>query len=197
MLIDQWLPRYDVVERHETWVAASPQRVDGCVRDLDLARSPFTAGLLLLRRLPSVLNGGLRPSRRATLEDLLSSGFVILADAPGEEIVLGLVGRFWRPGGGIVHIRAEGFEGFAEPGHARAAWNFRIDSSSGGCRLRTETRIDCVDAAALWRFRVYWTLVGPFSGLIRRDLLRLIRREAENESPGIRPVSGDGVSRPR
>ena len=62
-------------------------------------------------------------------------------------------------------------------------WNFRIDPSRGGCRLRTETRIDCVDAAALWRFRVYWTLVGPFSGLIRRDLLRLIRREAENESP--------------
>ena len=114
MLIDQWLPRYDVVERHETWVAASPQRVYGCVRDLDLARSPLTAGLLLLRRLPSVLNGGLRPSRRATLEDLLASGFVILAEAPAEEIVLGVVGRFWRPGSGIVDIQAEAFDGCSQ-----------------------------------------------------------------------------------
>jgi hypothetical protein len=182
-LIDQWLPRFDVVERHASVVAASPHRVDGCVRDVDLARSRLTAGLLSLRRLPSALNGGMRPMRRVTLEDLLARGFVILADAPGEEIVLGVVGRFWRPDGGVVRIQPEEFVAFAEPGHARAAWNFRIDPRGGGCRLSTETRIDCVDAAALRRFRVYWALVGPFSGLIRRELLRLIKREAEKGSP--------------
>jgi hypothetical protein len=29
-------------------------------------------------------------------------------------------------------------------------------------------------------FRAYWTIVGPFSGLIRREMLRLVKREAES-----------------
>jgi hypothetical protein len=33
--------------------------------------------------------------------------------------------------------------------------------------------------AARRKFRLYWTLVGPFSGLIRRALLSGIRRRAE------------------
>jgi hypothetical protein len=43
----------------------------------------------------------------------------------------------------------------------------------------TETRIKCFGRAALWKFRVYWSLIGPFSGLIRKAILEQVKTEAE------------------
>jgi hypothetical protein len=34
--------------------------------------------------------------------------------------------------------------------------------------------------AALWKFRLYWSLVGPFSGLIRKAILKHVKTEAES-----------------
>ena len=51
--------------------------------------------------------------------------------------------------------------------------------TASGCVLSTETRIQYFGAAARRKFRLYWTLVGPFSGLIRRALLRGVRQQAE------------------
>ncbi len=45
--------------------------------------------------------------------------------------------------------------------------------------LATETRIRYFGTAARRKFRLYWTFVGPFSGLIRRALLRGVRRRAQ------------------
>lgn len=178
-LIDEHLPLYDVVERHQVAVAATPRRVYGCARALDAGRLPFTAALLAVRGIPHLLTDSVRPSRQMTVDTLTALGFVVLADVPPKEFVLGVVGRFWRPTSGIVRIAAADFANYAEPGCARAAWNFRIDPAPGGSRLSTETRIDCVDAPALRRFRLYWAMVGPFSGLIRREMLGMIRRDAE------------------
>jgi hypothetical protein len=182
MRIDDFLPRYDFVERHEVAVAATPRRVYSCARALDAGRLPLTAALLAVRAVPHLLTGAVRPSRRITIETLTAAGFVVLADVPPQEFVLGCVGRFWRPASGIVPIDSADFGSFAEPGCARAAWNFRIDRAPGGARLRTETRIECVDAPARRRFRLYWTIIGPFSGLIRREMLSMIRRDAERTS---------------
>jgi hypothetical protein len=30
------------------------------------------------------------------------------------------------------------------------------------------------------KFRAYWLVVGPFSGLIRKEMLREVKRQAEN-----------------
>ena len=45
-------------------------------------------------------------------------------------------------------------------------------------RLVTETRVQCLDAASSRRFGLYWVVVRPFSGLIRRAMLRAVAREA-------------------
>src|ERR1700737_4420892 len=123
MLIDDFLPRYDVVERHEVAVAAPPRRVYTCTRALDAGRLPFTAALLAARGIPHLLTGSVRPSRRITIDTLTAAGFVVLADVSPQELVLGVVGRFWRPASGVVRIAAPDFGDFAEPGCARAAWN--------------------------------------------------------------------------
>jgi hypothetical protein len=53
------------------------------------------------------------------------------------------------------------------------------DRGTGATRLATETRVHALNAAARWRFRLYWLVVGPFSALIRRRWLYAARRAAE------------------
>jgi hypothetical protein len=95
--------------------------------------------------------------------------------------VLGTLGRFWRAGGETHPIDRERFREPAPPGTAKAAWNFAAERRPGGTELRTETRVMCADVATRRRFRAYWLLIRPFSGLIRREMLAAVRSVAESE----------------
>ena len=111
-------------------------------------------------------------------------GFVVLAEAPNEEIVIGVGGRFWRPDGGrCMELTAKDFAGFSRPGYAKVTWNFKLrEESSQGNFLSTETRIKCFGWAAFWKFRLYWSLVGPSSGLIRKAILKQVKTAAESQA---------------
>lgn len=75
---------------------------------------------------------------------------------------------------------ADDFRAFDRPGYAKAVWNFSlVEESAGITRLATETRVHCLDDVSRLRFRVYWAMIAPFSGLIRRETLRAIRKTAE------------------
>jgi len=181
MLIDEWMPVWDAVERHETRIRAPREAVWPAVRTLDLARSPVIAVLFALRSLPGLLSRG--PRRKAlgtTMDGLLRNGFVLLGERSGEELLLGLAGRFWRPSGGVVRLTADQLRTFDRPGHAVATWDFTLAEDGDGVRLATEPRVRCTDEASRRSFRRYWTVVGPFSALIRREMLRSIRRAAES-----------------
>jgi hypothetical protein len=118
---------------------------------------------------------------RFTLDDMLASGFTVIGERPGEELVLGTVGRFWRARGELCPISPARFREPAPPGTAKAAWNFAVGRrSDGGTELRTETRVLCADVATRRRFRAYWTLIKPFSGLIRLEMLAAVRSAAES-----------------
>jgi hypothetical protein len=188
MLINRWMPSWDVAASYESAVRAPPERVWRAMRTLDLARSPVIRALFALRSLPGLLTGRRNRERAlgVTMEGLLKSGFVLLEERPGDEIVLGLVGQFWKPTGGIVRVTPEEFLAFDRPGYALATWNFTLragagDGASGDAvRLRTETRVRCTSDASRRSFRRYWTLIGPFSGLTRVAMLRAVRRAAES-----------------
>jgi hypothetical protein len=51
--------------------------------------------------------------------------------------------------------------------------------ADAGTQLTTETRVQTFGRAATLMFRVYWLIVRPFSGLIRKAMLREIKRIAE------------------
>ena len=111
--------------------------------------------------------------------DLSRLGFVFLGEVPGREVVFGLAGRFWKPRGGLRPLSAEEFPRFGEEGFAKAAWNIAVaPGENGSCILSTETRVLCFGARARRLFRIYWTLIEPFSGWTRKELLRGIRRRA-------------------
>jgi hypothetical protein len=158
-------------------VAAAPDRVWRAVLAADLAASPIAKGLLFLR---GYGRRAFRPGSGTFPERLVRFGFTKIAEDPGREIVFGLAGRFWRPAGGLQRLAdAAAFQAFAMDGCVKAAWNLRVEGAGDHVTVfGTETRIQYFGAAARRKFRVYWMLVGPFSGFLRRALLRDVARRA-------------------
>ena len=177
MLIDDFLPVYDFSERHEIKIRASREQVSAAARSADFSESWVLWGLLALRGI-----GWLRPSKGLTLKDITDTGFALLGETPNEEILFGLAGKFWTPTGNLQKVDAENFKEFDEKGFAKALWNFSLeDAENGETRLKTETRIRCLDEESRKYFALYWTLVEPFSGIIRTEMLRIIKEKAESE----------------
>lgn len=176
MLIDDFLPAYDVRERHQIKVNASVDEVYAAVRRLDISGAKLSMLLFRLRGIPA----GRLASSSFTLEDFIKMRFILLGERPNEELLLGLVGKFWTPAGGLLRLDAEGFRRFDRRGYARAVWNFTLrEQPHGSVLLETETRVSCTDAVSRRWFRFYWLFIGSLSGLIRRDVLRAIKLNAE------------------
>ena len=176
MLIDDFLPNYDVRERHQAIVHSSTEKVYAAVRQLDISQAKLSMFLFRLRGIPA---GRSAPSC-FTLDDFLKMRFILLGEKPNEELLLGLVGRFWMPKGELRRLDVEGYRNFNEPGYAKAAWNFSLsERADGSVLLETETRVYCLDNVSRRRFRLYWLFIGVFSGLIRREVLQAVKRNAE------------------
>jgi hypothetical protein len=195
MLLNRFLPECDVKTRHAIRVAAPPDHVYACLRSANFYHWGLTRALYALRTLPALPGSPTETSRlfvkelqrqRFRLDDLLVNGFTVLGEESGRELVLGTVGRFWRAHGQLCTTTPERFVKPAPPGTAKAAWNFTVGRHpSGGTELRTETRVLCADSVTRWRFRAYWMLIRPFSGLIRREMLAAVRRQAEATGGGM------------
>ena len=183
-LIDEFMPEYDVSEYHETRIRAPIGKVYDSLRTVDLRTSFIVRLLLELRGLPDLLSRHRRSrDHRLNIETLLKNGFVLLGENPPNEIAFGLAGRFWTAAGGRCRVKDAGeFRDFDHAGYAKAVWNFSlVEEGETSCRLATETRVRCLDYQSRRRFRLYWSVVGPFSGLIRREALRTIRNAAESQ----------------
>jgi hypothetical protein len=173
-LADELLPAYDVRTRHAVTVAAPASAVWAALHRADFASAWYVRALLMLRGLR-------RPAgaQRLTLERLVAGGFIPLGRRAGRELALGLVARPWTPSGGRVRVTPGAFRDFAVRGNAKIVWTFLVEPTGAATtRLSTETRVACTDAASRRRFRLYWLVVGPFSGWIRRAMLAAVAREA-------------------
>ena len=183
MPLDEHLPDYQWNEVHSTRVAAPPDRVLAAVRELTPREVPLLVALMAVRRVPeAILRRSTAKLRRgldlAILDGMTSGGFVLLEERQ-DELVLGVVGRFWTTDGGVKQLAPAGFASFDAPGFAKGAMNFHARAADGGTLLTTETRIQATDDSARRSFGRYWRVIGPFSALIRRAWLRAIRKRAE------------------
>lgn len=177
------MPHPDTSERHTVEIAASGPLVYEALWTTDLGGSLVIKGLMGLRMLPVRL---LRPQKisnpkqKISLQNLVAAGFGVLAEEPGREVVLGITGPFWRPVGNTLPFNKTDFDGSVRPGVARAVWNFTVrQTGEKQSILATETRVACGDFASRLKFRIYWLAVRPFSGLIRRIMLKAIKRACE------------------
>ena len=184
-LIDEFLRNHHFSATYEIRIHASTAVVYQC-----LLLSDFND--LWLVRFLMTIRSGRRPARNRVAGDLRQrlrgTGFVILGEVPDEELVIGVAGQFWRPDGGrCLDLTADDFGGFSRSGYARAALNFKLRTDfPEHSVLSTQTRIKCFGRAALWKFRLYWSVVGPFSGLIRKAILKQVKIESESKAAGSR-----------
>jgi hypothetical protein len=94
--------------------------------------------------------------------------------------VLGIAGKFWTISGHLIDFEPEAFAELESPGCAKAIWAFSLASDpGGGTTLGTVTRVLAVDERARRKFLLYWSLVGPFSALVRSRVLASIKESAE------------------
>ena len=170
MLIDEFLPSYDFSEKHNIMIHAKTERVFRVLNEIDLCESPIIRWLFRLRGLPA---------KNVTLRDLRKIRFETLGEVENKEILLGLAGRFWKIKGDLRKVDAGNFREFDEKGFAKAVWDFSLDELGGETRLTTETRIQCLDAKSRKSFGFYWMFIRPFSGLIRREMLKSVKLRAE------------------
>ena len=171
MLIDEFMPEFDFNETHEIKIRANRACVFRALEETDLGDSWIIRTLFFLRGLPT---------SNTKLSDLTKIRFAMLGKNKNEEILLGLVGQFWKVTGNLRKIDAESFREFNEEGFAKAVWNFSLDANGEDeTVLRTETRIECAGESARKSFGFYWTLIKPFSGIVRTEILRAVRLRAE------------------
>ena len=174
MTIDELLPAWDWRSAHATRVAAPPERCAQAARAVSGRDLPVTGVLMRVRGL-----GRRMPEDRPLLQSMRRIGLVELADGP-TAVVIGGVLAPWRPRGGHHPIDSvEAFRGFAAGGWVRVAMAFTVAPDGAGTRVATETRIAATDAAARRCFGRYWRVIGPFSGITRREMLAAIKRRAE------------------
>lgn len=181
-LIDEFLPEHDFGATYEIGIQAPASVVYQRLLVCDFNAVWIARALMTLRSgrriRPNRVPGDLRQRLRGT-------GFVILAEIPNE-LVIGVAGRFWRPDGGrCLNLSAGDFAGFSRAGYAKVVWNFRLRAATPESTvLSTETRIKCFGRMARWKFRLYWAVVGPFSGLIRKAILKQVKGESEKLALG-------------
>ena len=179
-LLDEFIPAYEVVERHHVRVAAPAAIALAAACDMDLAQSPIIRAIFKTRE--RIL--GAKPDKVRSPRTLLAwakeLGWAVLAEIPDREVVLGAVTRPWDANPVFRPLPPQEFAGFHEPGFAKIVWTLRADPINATESIaRTETRVATTDSAARKAFRRYWSLVSPGVEVIRWLSLQLVRREAE------------------
>ncbi len=173
-LLDELLPHYDVSARHSVRVNAPAELVYRVVQR-GVPLGALARVLIKLRDIPRLLKHGKQVQRTP------DNAFYKLKQLENREVVIGIIGQFWKAAPEPVTIRSlDDFLLFQTEGFCKAAMNFRIqETGTGGCMVTTETRVIAYGGRAKARFEEYWGLIGPFSGLIRKEMLKKIKREAE------------------
>ena len=180
--LDQFAPVYQFNEVHSIRVMAPKDRVYRAIKTVTADEILFFRALTWVRRLgrpgpESILNP---PDRLPLLEVATRTSFLLLAEEPDHEIVVGtavMAPHGWRP---KRRPTPEDFKAIREPGFAIATMNFLAeDAGPGASVVTTETRVYATDASARRRFARYWRVIYPGSALIRRMWLRAVKRRAE------------------
>jgi hypothetical protein len=182
-LLDMYIPRYDVVERHGIDIGAPADVVMRAAREMDIRDSPIAEAIFKARELVMGAEaGGRKP--RGLLEETTSLGWRILAEIPGREIVVGAVTRPWEANVKFIGVEPGKFAAFMEPEFVKIVWTLRADPvGPSRCVFRTETRVMATDAVARSKFRRYWAFVSPGIWLIRRLSLGPLKAAAEKSAP--------------
>jgi hypothetical protein len=198
VLLDEFLPIYDVSDSVATVVNANVATTWDALMQVDLIdvgrRRPMVGLLGALRMLPEIVSHllhGELPShapQKMRLRDTTEippgeGGWVLLGERRGDEIALGLVGKFWRPVITFAKVDAAGFRDFAEPGYAKTIYSLSVKALDEHRTLLSGVmRTATTDEQARRWFRRYWTFgVGSGAHVLVNGVIDLAREIAEQQ----------------
>jgi hypothetical protein len=184
-LLDAHLPTYDVVVTEHLVVEADPDRVFEAVRSFDFmtTRSPFITAAMTARALSGRLLGH-GPEAPTTLmlarDQGALPGWLVLAEAPGREVVFGAVGTFWTADIEWHDLTADQFASFSAPGWGKIACHLLVRPDGPGRSILTyECRTATTDPRSRSQMARYWWLIRPFVAYLLRAVLRTIRENVD------------------
>ena len=180
--LDDLLPQHEFTDTVGVETTAAPAAALRAAREVSAREMPLSLVMLTLRAIPLMVSRRRVIMPRGPLwDDLMrTAGFAAFEDEPGRPLLMGYIGRPWKPtgGGASVDTPAE-FIAWDEPGWAKVAAAFWAEPNGSGTQLLTETRIHLTDESARRNFARYWRVVHLGSVLLRRDWLRAAKRRAE------------------
>ena len=180
--LDDWMPAWQFAESHVVHVRAAPNEVFNAIRAVRADEILLFRTLIAIRRCgqsgpEDILNA---PEQQPLLDVATATTFVVLADEPPREFVVGTVVAQPADFSVAGELRPEMFRKALPPGVALAAMNFLVlPNERGGSIVSSETRVNANSAGARRRFAIYWRIIHPGSDIIRRMWLRAIKRRAE------------------
>ena len=180
-LLDRFIPIPEVLEHHHIAVNAPADVTFEAAQELEVA-SPIARALFKMRE---VALGGTPDTRlhpKQLVKAMQSIGWVVLAEQPDREIVLGAVTQPWFANPVFRSVAPEEFAAFSEPNFVKIAFSLMVKPVGDRSEFHTETRVSTTDAAARAQFRRYWSFVAPGVELIRLTMLRPLKREAERRA---------------
>jgi len=200
MLVDDFLPWYDVSDAVATLVHADLDTTWAALVDADLIavgrRHPLVGVLGALRALPMIATdllhgeGPQSPPAIMRLHDAArvppaEGGWVLLGERVNDEIALGMIGKFWRPVIEFADVPPDQFQAFAVPGFAKTIYALSVKPAGAGRTMLTGTmRTATTDESAQRWFRRYWTFgVGSGAHALVHGLLDCVREAAERVAP--------------
>lgn len=180
ILLDRYIPTYEVAEQHEVYVAAPAAVTFDALRAMDPLASPIVRAIFRGREL--LLGADHEEHRTAggIVDQTLALGWRILAEDPGRELVIGAVTKPWESRVTFRGLSPDEFRDFCEPGYVKIVWTLVAEPIASDRSLAwTETRVMTTDSDSRARFRRYWAMFSPGILAIRHIGLRYARAHAE------------------
>lgn len=178
-LMDDFIPKADMRERHSIIVRAPAAVVMEVARHFDMQSIPLVRAIFWLR---GKILGSQQPGTapRGLVTDTLSLGWGVLHDQPQRMFIAGAACQPWQPDVVFTPIPAEQFVDYAEPDCVKILWTLEAEEQKPErTRFSTETRVAATDERARKKFRRYWRVYGVGILMIRWLVLPAMRRQAE------------------
>jgi hypothetical protein len=183
--LERFIPHYDVRERFETTIRASPDVVMDVAAHFDLQSRPAVKAIFWLRDKVTRAARSAPRKPQGILEETRALGWGLLAEQPGRFVVCGAICQPWLPNVRFSAIAPDQFAMYAQGDQVKIVWTLEAaEIAPGLTRFGQETRAVATDEQARLKFHRYWRWARFGIIAIRLLMLPAVRREAERRRAG-------------
>ena len=170
MLINKYIPDFQFNEIHKAIVSGNAYDAYSSTMELNLTKSRLIKILFRLRGLP------LNNKKLSEVNNDMK--FTLIEEKHHSEFLYG----FWFSTKTEWVTDLNEFEKNDHQYNAKVGWSFCFNERPDGTtEIITETRVLCMNLKSRFIFAIYWFFIRPFSGLVRIEMLRLIKNKLNNK----------------